>query len=237
MNTLSRHCTLPVSTRLPPPSPGLPLYLPTSSSLLLLLLAHFFSVAENLLGCGDEANSSGPICVHNSRFYCNSCKVVLQHWEIVKRLPWCTHSASYYMLISWRKRELLILWVKLTIFVRYCGAEQIVNRCDATWPANLDQLCSSEPLGAIDAQCFLWSRPLEHLLVLNDWERSRARSTFWSAYNWYCQLREGKRRQRGLSYFFISLFILGKSFGSWSIRLILFYSFSFIRRSLPNQLL
>lgn len=140
MNTSSRHGTLPVSTRLP---------LPRTSSLPPLLLPHFFSVAENLLGCGEEANSLGPICVHNSRFYCNSCKVVLQHWEIVKRLPWCTHSASYYMLISWRKLELLILWVKLTIFIRYCGAEQIVCeslRCDLT-----SKLRSA--LQLLDARC------------------------------------------------------------------------------------
>lgn len=84
----------------------------------------------------------------NSSFYCNSCKVVLQQREIVKRLPWCTHIASYYMLFSRRKLELLIQLVKVTIFIKYFGVAQIVScitaKCsNMTWPVIPDQCCSS----------------------------------------------------------------------------------------------
>ncbi len=100
-----------------------------------------------------QANSLGPICVHNSRFYCNSCKVVLQQWEIVKRLPWCTHIASYYMLFSGRNLKLLILRVKLTIFIKYLSVAQTVScvttKCsNVTWPVILDQCCSSHIIHA-----------------------------------------------------------------------------------------
>lgn len=80
------------------PPPGLPLYLPLPlSSPPPSLLFSRWNLWEK------QANSLGPIRVHNSRFYCNSCKVVLQQWEIVKRLPWCTHIASYYMLFLGRE--------------------------------------------------------------------------------------------------------------------------------------
>lgn len=106
-----------------------------------------------------QANSLGPICVHNPRFYCNSCKVVLQQWEIVKRLPWCTHSASYYVLFSRWKLELLILWVKLTIFIKYLGVTQIVSRVtakcsNATQLVILDQRCNFQRLHAHRLQHF-----------------------------------------------------------------------------------
>lgn len=110
-----------------------------------------FSPPSLLFSCWNlwekQANSLGPICVQNSTSYCNSCKVELQQWEIVKRLPWCTHIASHYMLFSGRKLELLILWVKLTIFIKYFGVAQIVSRVtakcsNATGPVILDQRCN-----------------------------------------------------------------------------------------------
>lgn len=101
------------------------LFLCLPSSLSSLSLFSHWNLWEK------QANSLGPICVHFSRFYCNSCKVVLQQREIVKRLPWCTHIASYYMLFSGRKLELLILLVKLTIFIKYFGVVQIVSHVTA----------------------------------------------------------------------------------------------------------
>lgn len=103
-----------------------------------------FSLAETFER--KRANSSGPIGVHNSRFHCNSCKVALQRWEIAERLPWCAHIASYYMLFTGKKTELLILWVKLTIFIRclWSRAATALQRCHLTTsPRSASQLPGS----------------------------------------------------------------------------------------------
>lgn len=188
--------------------PGLPLYLPPPPPPPSLLFSRW-NLWEK------QANSLGPICVHSSRFYCNSCKVVLQQWEIVKRLPWCTHIASYYMLFSGRKLELLILRVKLTIFIKYLGVAQIVSyvtaKCsNATWPVILDQCCDSLILHAHRPQHFyeVFHYDFPWFLMIGDAAEREAQSG---------QLitdPASSRKREGV--------IQGKLLGDWSIWVILF---------------
>lgn len=58
-----------------------------------------------------------------------------------------SHCILLYVIL-WEKTELLILWVKLTIFIKFLGVAQIVSRItakcgNATWPVILDQCRSS----------------------------------------------------------------------------------------------
>lgn len=92
--------------------PGLPLCLPlsisSSSSSSPLPPFPYWNLWEN------QANSSGPICVPSSRFYCNSCKV---GGDCGKIALMHSHCILLYVILK-EKRELLIPWVKLTISIK-----------------------------------------------------------------------------------------------------------------------
>lgn len=94
-----------------------------------------------------------------------------------------SHCIVLYVILS-EELELLILWAKLTIFINYLGAAQIVclitAKCsNTTWPVT-DQGRNSFALHAHRPSLFLWSIPLQLPLVFNDWRCSRAKITVWS---------------------------------------------------------
>lgn len=94
----------------PPRTSSLPLFY----LLLFLLLLHSLLFSHwNLWE--NQANSLGPICVPSSRFYCNSCKVGGDCGTIALMHSYCI---LLYVILK-EKRELLILWAKLTISIRH----------------------------------------------------------------------------------------------------------------------
>lgn len=140
---------------------------------------------------------------------------MLQQWEIVKRLPWCAHIASYYMLFSGRKLELLILWVKLTIFIKCLGVAQIVFCVTAKWsnatgPAILDRGNISLTLHAHRTQHFY--------------------EVFHYNFFWYLMIRAAAEREAQPGQLITvpasgrkrEGVIWGKLLGDWSIWVILF---------------
>lgn len=90
-------------------------------------LTHTLFSSSFLVFCSNPEKKKTQLWANLLVFHCNTCKILLQQWETVKRLLWCTHTASYYMLISGRKLDILSLWVKLTISIKHLAAAQIVS--------------------------------------------------------------------------------------------------------------